>query len=143
MKHVDSLAELREVKDTMFNAHVESNFINPLADGHHRFQVRRLQSLLEEVQKVSCNASGILRKRSDVLKRRCDPEDGVSRTRGGYTNNCIRCQRRLRSDWREHPPGLIARWVFYFAIKMIKSCVKIVTTRIHVHSQSFITYQKR
>jgi hypothetical protein len=34
------------------------------------------------------------------------------------------------------------RWVFYFGKKQLKSCVQIVTTRIHVHSQSFITYQK-
>jgi len=34
-----------------------------------------------------------------------------------------------------------SRWVFYFGEKRLKSCVQIVTTRIHVHSQSFITYQ--
>ena len=36
---------------------------------------------------------------------------------------------------------LEARWVFYFWKKRFKSCVQIVTTRIHVHSQSSITYQ--
>ena len=34
-----------------------------------------------------------------------------------------------------------AWWVFYFWKILAKSCVQIVTTRIHVHSQSFITYQ--
>ncbi len=33
------------------------------------------------------------------------------------------------------------RRVFYFRKKLLKSCVQIVTTRIHVLSQSFTTYQ--
>jgi len=28
------------------------------------------------MQEVSCKTSGILRKRSDIIERRCDPEDG-------------------------------------------------------------------
>ena len=43
---------------------------------------------------------------------------------------------------RVNPPGFEARWVFYFQKKQLKTCVQIVTTRIHVHSQSFTTYQK-
>jgi hypothetical protein len=40
-----------------------------------------------------------------------------------------------------HPPGFGTRWAFYFRKLLLKSCVQIVTTRIHVHSQSFITHQ--
>jgi hypothetical protein len=40
------------------------------------------------------------------------------------------------------PTGNFTPWVFYFGKKLVKFCVQIVTTRIHVHSQSFITYQK-
>jgi len=60
----------------MFNARVDSDFINSLANACHRFPIRRFQPLLDEMQKVSCKASGILRKRSDIIERRCDPEDG-------------------------------------------------------------------
>ena len=42
---------------------------------------------------------------------------------------------------RVHPPGFWTRWVFYFQKKRLKSCVPIVTTRIHVLSHSFTTYQ--
>jgi hypothetical protein len=34
-----------------------------------------------------------------------------------------------------------AWWVFYFWKILVKSCVQIVTMKIHVHSQSFTTYQ--
>jgi hypothetical protein len=60
----------------MFNARVDSDFINSSANACHRLPVWGFQPLLDEVQKVSCKASGILRKRSDIVERRCDPEDG-------------------------------------------------------------------
>ena len=37
-------------------------------------------------------------------------------------------------------PTGVFRWVFYFDKKTLIFCVRIVTTRIHFHSQSFITY---
>ena len=46
----------------MFNARVDSDFINSLANAWHRFPIRRIQPLLDEMQEVSCKASGILRK---------------------------------------------------------------------------------
>lgn len=77
MKHVNSLAEFREAKDTMFNTRVDSDFINSLANACHWLPVWGFQPLLDEVQKVSCKASDILRKRSDIVEGRCDPEDGL------------------------------------------------------------------
>jgi hypothetical protein len=82
VKHVDSLAELREVKDTMFNTRVDSDFINPLANTCHRLPVWGFQPLLDEVQKVPSKASDILRKRSDIVERRSGPEDGFFRHEG-------------------------------------------------------------
>ena len=76
MKHVDPLAELREIKDTMFNARVDSDFINPLANTCHWLPVWGFQPLLDEVQKVPSKAPDILRERSDIDERRSDPEDG-------------------------------------------------------------------
>jgi hypothetical protein len=73
VKHVDPLAELREIKDTMFNARVNPDFINSLAYACHRLPIRGFQPLLDEVQEVSCEASSIHRKRSDVVERRSDP----------------------------------------------------------------------
>jgi len=75
MKHVDPLAEFREVKDTMFNTRVDSDFINSSAYACHWLPVWRFQPLLDEVQEVSCKATSIHRKRSDVVERRSDPED--------------------------------------------------------------------
>ena len=49
VKHVNSLAELREVKDAMLNARVDTDFINTLANGCHRLPVLRFQTLLDEV----------------------------------------------------------------------------------------------
>ncbi len=60
----------------MFNARVDSDLINSLANACHRFPIRGFQPLLDEVQEVSCKAPGILRKRSDIVERRCDPEYG-------------------------------------------------------------------
>ena len=82
MKHVDPLAELREIKDTMFNARVYPDFINSLANACHWLPVWGFQSLLDDVQKVPSKASDILRKRSDIVERRCDPEDGFFRHEG-------------------------------------------------------------
>jgi hypothetical protein len=75
VKHVDPLAELREIKDTMFNARVDSDFINSLANACHWLPVWGFQPLLDDVQKVPCKAPSILRKRSDIVERRGDPED--------------------------------------------------------------------
>ena len=54
-----------------------------------------------------------------------------------------RCVIAFQADPRRrvHPPGFEARWVFYYEKKQLKSCVEIVTTRIHVHSQSFTIHQ--
>ena len=79
MKHVDPLAELREIKDTMFNARVDSDFINSLANACHWLPVWGFQPLLDEVQEVSCKASSIIRKRPDVVERGSDPKDGFFR----------------------------------------------------------------
>jgi len=68
VKHVDPFAELREIKDTMFNARVDSDFINSFANGCHWLPVWGFQPLLDEVQKVSCKASDILWKRSDIVE---------------------------------------------------------------------------
>jgi hypothetical protein len=73
VKHVDPLAELREVKDTMFNARVDTDFINSSAYACHLLPVCGFQPLLDEVKEVSCKASSIHRKRSDVVERRSDP----------------------------------------------------------------------
>jgi hypothetical protein len=45
-------------------------------------------------------------------------------------------EERSNTHWEFYP-----QWVFYFWKKLLKSCVQVVTTRIHVHSLSFITYQ--
>jgi hypothetical protein len=52
----------------MFNASVDSDLINSLANACHRLPVRGFQSLLDEVQKVSRKASDILRERSDIVE---------------------------------------------------------------------------
>jgi hypothetical protein len=59
----------------MFYTRVDSDFINPLANTCHWLPVWGFQPLLDEVQKVPSKASDILRKRSDIVERRCDPED--------------------------------------------------------------------
>jgi hypothetical protein len=82
VKHVDPLAELREIKDTMFNARVYPDFINSLANACHWLPVWGFQPLLDDVQKVPSKASDILRKRSDIVERRSDPEDGFFRHEG-------------------------------------------------------------
>jgi len=68
VKHIDPLAELREVKDTMFNARVYPDFINSSANACHWLPVRGFQPLLDEVQKVPRKASDILRERSDIVE---------------------------------------------------------------------------
>ena len=52
----------------MFNARVDSDFINSFANGCHWLPVWGFQPLLDEVQKVSCKASDILWKRSDIVE---------------------------------------------------------------------------
>jgi hypothetical protein len=57
----------------MFNARVNADFINSSAYACHLLPVWGFQPLLDEVQEVSCKASSIHRKRSDVVERRSDP----------------------------------------------------------------------
>jgi len=73
VKHVNSLAELHEVKDTMFNVRVDTDFINSSPYAWHLLPVWGFQPLLDEVQEVSCKASSIHRKGSDIVERRSDP----------------------------------------------------------------------
>jgi len=68
VKHVNSLAELHEVKDTMFNVRVDTDFIYSSAYACHLLPVWGFQPLLDEVQKVPCKASDILRERSDIVE---------------------------------------------------------------------------
>jgi len=57
----------------MFNVRVDTDFINSSAYACHLLPVWGFQPLLDEVQEVSCKASSIHRKRSDVVERRSDP----------------------------------------------------------------------
>jgi hypothetical protein len=57
----------------MFNARVDTDFINSSAYACHLLPVWGFQPLLDEVKEVSCKASSIHRKRSDVVERRSDP----------------------------------------------------------------------
>mgnify|MGYP001599879216 CR=1 FL=1 len=45
-------------------------------------------------------------------------------------------KRILKKSFGCHPPGFFPGWVFYFGKKLLKSCVQIVTTRIHVHYET-------
>jgi hypothetical protein len=57
----------------MFDARVDTDFINSSAYACHLLPVWGFQPLLDEVKEVSCKASSIHRKRSDVVERRSDP----------------------------------------------------------------------
>lgn len=76
MKHVDSLAELGDIKDTVFDSGMNPYFGYPLADTWHRLPIDRFQSLLYKTKALSRNASRIFRKRPDIIERSSGPYDG-------------------------------------------------------------------
>jgi len=69
MKHVDSLAELGDIEDTVFDSRVNPYFEYPLANTWHRFPIDRFQSLLYKTKTLSREASRIFRERPDIIER--------------------------------------------------------------------------
>jgi len=76
MKHVDSFAELCDIKNTVLDLRVNPYFIYPLANTWHRLPIDGFQSLLYKTKALSRKASRIFRKRPDVIERGSGPYDG-------------------------------------------------------------------
>ena len=76
MKHVDSLAELGDIENTVFDSRVNPYFIYPLANTRHRLPIDRFQPLLQKTKALSREASRIFRECPDVIERGSGPYDG-------------------------------------------------------------------
>jgi hypothetical protein len=76
MKHVDSLVELGDIENSVFDSRVNPYFGYPLANTWHRFPIDRFQSLLYKTKALSRQASRIFRKRPDIIERGSGPYDG-------------------------------------------------------------------
>ena len=73
VKHVDSLGELVDVQDSMFQGCVHTDFPDARPDSSHGFPIKRFQALLNPPQLEPGQSLGVSRERSRVGAGRCQP----------------------------------------------------------------------
>jgi hypothetical protein len=76
VEDIDTLVKFAQVKNPKGIARLDTDFIDTLANTWHRFKITRLLPSLDRPQFKSHLAPRLIRKITQIMERRPDPDDG-------------------------------------------------------------------